>query len=375
MRTLIALTILLIVAAAAGPATRARPEEPADGPLSPAWEIPLPDTSAPFLAGTADGFLVGTPSGRLRAHRADGSGPLWEVDLEARILTAPVLAPDRLAITLEGGTVAILRSGDGGPVARAEAPSAAPSEAAAHLVSLPAGFVISRGPTVTLLDPSTGTALWSTELPAPASAAAAQCGTHLLVGTQRGDLVSIDPADGAVRWSRPLAEGAITTAAGCWHDRAFVGAADNRLYAVKLQRRKPDRKWSFLTGGDMAGRPLVHGGRLLVLSYDTYLYALEADNGHLAWRVRLGRRPRPDGVLYGDRLVVAPLNTEILEIFALPGGVQGPPPSLLQDKERFVSPPVLAGGNLIVIAAARYGEDTARLIAVDPGGIGSLLRP
>jgi hypothetical protein len=145
-----------------------------------------------------------------------------------------------------------------------------------------------------------------------------------------------------------------------------VGTEDNRLYAVKLKEKKTERLWSFLTGGDIAGRPLLHGDQLLFQSYDTYLYALEPENGHLAWRVHIGRRPRQEGILLEDRLLMAPLNTERLEVFSLPDGAREAPYSLQEDTERFVSAPVRAG-NLIVIAAARYGESSSRIIGIASG--------
>src|SRR5262249_9522208 len=95
------------------------------------------------------------------------------------------------------------------------------------------------------------------------------------------------------------------------------------------------------------------------------LYALQADNGHLSWKVRLGRRPQAESVLVGPVLVVAALNAERMETFKLPDGSQGASLSLPAGEGRFVSPPA-AVGRRIAIAAAAYGGQSARVLGVDP---------
>ena len=66
-------------------------------------------------------------------------------------------------------------------------------------------------------------------------------------------------------------------------------------------------------------------------------------------------------------LLIAPLNTERLEVFHLPGGAQAGHLALSGGNERFVTPPARAGV-MVVIAAARYGEESARIIGLNPGG-------
>jgi outer membrane protein assembly factor BamB len=228
---------------------------------------------------------------------------------------------------------------------------------------VPAGVVIAHpSGSIRLLSAQRKALLWETRVEHVPSAPAAQCGDILLIGTAAGDLLALAAGDGRMVWRRSFGA-AITTQPACEGNRAWVGSADNELYALKLKRKRCGIRWAYRTGGDLAGRPVLFDGKLLFLSYDTYLYAVEADNGHLSWKVRLGRRPRAEGVLMGDLLVLAPLNAERLEVFHLPGGTQAGGPSLPSGKDRFVTAPALAGG-IIVIAAARYGEETARVIAL-----------
>jgi len=244
-----------------------------------------------------------------------------------------------------------------------------PAGAALPIVSaVDAGFAAADpspgAPSLTLIDPDSGAARWKTPLASSPSAPTTQCGDTLLVGGADGMLMALAAADGAMRWREKIGE-AITTPVLCDGRRAWVGSADNRLHALTLRRRGCHRRWSFLTGGDVSGRLMLSGSRVLFFSFDTYLYALEAGNGHLAWKVHLGRRPQSDSVLLGDLLLVAPLNTERLEVFQMPNGDQTAALALAVGKDRFITPPAKAG-DLVVIGAARYGEGSARVVGVDP---------
>ncbi len=341
--------------------------------LAPLWEVSVPDTPVPYLVGFDGSFVVATPSGRVSVFGLDGGPPRWQIELGAKITASPVRDGGALVVpTLEGGEggIVLIDASTGQVIQRfpaVPAPSveAAPVDSSPPILSaVPAGVVIAHpSGSVRLLNAERKAVLWETHVDQVPSAPAAQCGGILLIGTAAGDLIALAAGDGRLVWRRSFGA-AITTQAACEGNRAWVGSADNKLHALKLKRRGCGSRWAYRTGGDLAGRPVLFDGKLLFLSYDTYLYAVEADNGHLSWKVRLGRRPRAEGVLMGDLLVLAPLNAERLEVFHLPGGTQAGGPSLPTGADRFVTSPALAGG-VIVIAAARYGEETARVIGLE----------
>ncbi|HZI93291.1 MAG TPA: PQQ-binding-like beta-propeller repeat protein, partial [Patescibacteria group bacterium] len=338
----------------------------ANAPMAPSWELPVPDTSAPFIVGTGDGFAVATRSGRLAAHAPGGGAPLWQIELGGSLETAPVYGSGRLAVIVYVGStveMVLVDAADGRVVSRQ------PAGGAAVIVSAIADGIVLADPatgasSLALYEPVSGSLRWKTPLPSSPSAAASQCGDSIMVGGADGTLMSLRSSDGTLGWKRKIGE-AIATPVLCVGSLAWVGSADNRVHALRIRRHGCGRRWSYLTGGDISGRIVWYDSRVLFFSYDTYLYALESGNGHLAWKVRLGRRPQPESALLGDLLMVAPLNTERLEVFHLPDGAQTAALLLPGGKDRFVTPPVKSG-RMIVIAAARYGEESSRLIGLDP---------
>ena len=362
-------------------AQRSRESDSAAGivPLSllPAWEVAVPDSSAPYIVGTDDTLIVATPEGRLAAHDQQGR-EIWQVTLDSGIVAPPVGGAGRLIIPTEAAVLLLLETSTGrriGDVSRSTVPpvgSAGPEPVDSRVtVSLaPSGIVAGYPDGVVLLaDASNGSRIWETTVQSPPSTAAVQCGEILVVGTVEGTLVGLSAGTGRMEWARAVAEGPITTPVVCRGKRAYVGSADNRIHALKLKKKGPRSRWSYLTGGDVVGRPFLFEDHLIFTSYDTYVYALNADNGHLSWKVRLGRRPRRDHLLMKDLLVIAPLNTERLAAFRLPGGANAGSLSLPRSKERFVTAPVRVG-DIVVVVVAKYGEDAARVIALEPAGPG-----
>ncbi len=339
--------------------------------LIPAWEIPIGDTPAPFIIGVGDTFIVATPAGRVAAHGADGRG-IWHVNLETGIVSEPVSGADRLVIPTEAGALVLLEKHTGlilGRIERSTPPlvtSQGSADAGLLLSAVPAGIVAGYPDGVVVLaSESDGSVLWEADLRSSPSSAPAQCEEHLLVGTCGGDLIALSSGAGRIEWSRQVAKGPVTTPVTCRERRAYLGSGDNRLHALKIKRKGAKNRWSYLTGGDVLGQPLLFGDLLLFASYDTYLYAVDAGNGHLDWKVRLGRRPRDSRLLMEDLLVIAPLNAERLEAFRLPGGAKVVSVSLPANKERFVTAPVRVG-DLVVVGVARYGEDVSRAIGFRP---------
>jgi hypothetical protein len=101
---------------------------------------------------------------------------------------------------------------------------------------------------------------------------------------------------------------------------------------------------------------------VLLPSKDTYLYGMKRRNGHLVFRIRLGRRPGPAAIV-GDLVLVSGAQATRLEAYRLPlgysaGGFDVPVGS------RFVTPPILSGGTL-AMGVVKFGvADRSRLIAI-----------
>ena len=328
-----------------------------DGPLRLVWQEVIPETSAPYLASAAGNVLISTTNGELRALSAGSGEPAWSRLLAGGLAGAPVEVSDRIAVPAQDRTLLILDGASGETVGSYVTRTLAPL-----LVETPPGLLIAdRDGGVGLISFASGIESWNATLPAPATTAG-MCGDQLMVGMADGSLALLNPADGAISWNRPLG-GPITTPPLCRDRSVWIGSADNRLYALRLRRRGCRMRGSFRTGGDLTGAPIAFGERLLFFSYDTYVYSIDAGNGHLTWKARLGLRPADRAVLAGSLLLIAARNAERLDIFRLPEGVQEPSWGLETGRERFVTPPLLAG-DVIVAGAAFYGRQSSRLIAL-----------
>ncbi len=99
------------------------------------------------------------------------------------------------------------------------------------------------------------------------------------------------PAEGplAAEWaSNPFVRGPLTplTASG---GRVFTAAPDlNRVFALDAATGKV--LWSFAAGGRVDGPPTIHEGLALFGCHDGWIYAVRAEDGVLAWRLRAAPR-------------------------------------------------------------------------------------
>lgn len=338
--------------------------------LSPSWEVPVTGTAVPLITGMETTFAVATRDGSIAGHSLENGERLWQNDLASPLAAPPLFIEGRLAVALataDGATTDIVFLEPLTGIASSRVtlePAATGLSIAAVRGGLAVTGLFGGVPGLRLYDAKTAALLWQSPLAAAASAPVAQCSETILVGGADGVLTAFAAGDGSKLWIEKL-PGAITTPAACDGPYAWVGSADNQIHALKMHRHSCRRRWSYPTGGDIAGRIILFDGRVSFFSYDTYLYSLAAGNGHLQWKVRLGRRPQSDSVLVGGLLVLAQLNTERMELFSLADGGQTASLTLAAGGERFVTPPARVG-RMVVIGAARYGEESARILGVAP---------
>jgi outer membrane protein assembly factor BamB len=88
------------------------------------------------------------------------------------------------------------------------------------------------------------------------------------------------PPAGKLKW-RFHTEGAIVSSPAVSGDTVYVGSADHAVYA--LDRRTGAQRWKFATKGRVSSSPAVVDGVVYVGSYDGRLYALDAATGQPKW--------------------------------------------------------------------------------------------
>jgi len=70
----------------------------------------------------------------------------------------------------------------------------------------------------------------------------------------------------------------------------YIGSVNNKMYALEAKTDKnggpPQIKWSYQTNGPIRATAAVYEGKVIFGSHDSYIYALNAQNGALIWRYK-----------------------------------------------------------------------------------------
>ncbi len=364
-RTLIA---LLALVAAASCAARERAQAVAAAQkatvLAPAWSVEL-DFGGPLeLRAAPSGFAVFGSGGQVVFFDSSDGSVRWRTTLEAPLAGIPVVGEAEdgsgawAAVPLEK-SIALIDLRDG----QVRAGWSRPPGELIQLSAAPGGLiVVAEGGRALALDPASGKERWSAALPgAAAPVPASACRGQILAGLKDGRLAGLDERDGSLRWTQKLRSPA-AAAPACAEPHAFVATMDNTLHALRVHRWGAGQMWKVRSGADPVAPPEIRESLVLFLSKDTYLYGLKRRNGHLVFRIRLGRRPAPAGIL-DDLVLISGLQAKRLDAYRLPSGLSAGGFDL-PEGTRFVTPPVVSGGR-VAFGVARFGEtDRARLTAL-----------
>ena len=102
----------------------------------------------------------------------------------------------------------------------------------------------------------------------------------MYIGGGNGDLVALDLASGKLRWKYAtgnlIGESSPAVGAGA----VYIGDLAGMLHAVNIADGK--RLWTFKTGSEIKSSPVVVGDTVLIGSYDSHLYAVDARTGQAA---------------------------------------------------------------------------------------------
>ena len=149
-------------------------------------------------------------------------------------------------------------------------------------------------------------------------------------------------------------------------DAVLIGSCSGSLYA--LDRSSGDPIWAYDTATDGAsaqfhGEPLILGDRLIIPT-DAFprghLYAFDLTSGDVAWKVPFPRGVAATPLLLGSRLVVVSAEGEVAAVEAKSGTVlwRVSPAGAL--KERHVSSPALAANRIL------FADNIRHVLALDP---------
>lgn len=123
-----------------------------------------------------------------------------------------------------------------------------------------------------------GSQIFSADMGALSGASPTVAGDRIVVGTDQGK-VQCFSFDGTRLWTYAKVEdeAMVYATAAVTDGLAVVGARDRHVHAIDLATGR--RVWTFPTGGDVDGSPVISGGRVYVGSRDRRFYVLDLKKG------------------------------------------------------------------------------------------------
>jgi len=142
------------------------------------------------------------------------------------------------------------------------------------------------------LDAYTGDKIWNFTVGFRVMSSAAVVGGRVFTGADDGYFYCLDAENGTKIWEA-YAGGLKTNIIFPqeWQPRSspiivgsrlYVGALDGKVYC--LNTSDGDELWTYTTGGPIGGSPAYSNGVIYIVSTDSYMYALDANNGAFKWK-------------------------------------------------------------------------------------------
>jgi len=126
--------------------------------------------------------------------------------------------------------------------------------------------------------------IWTYEAGDSIESSAAIVGGTVLVGSQKGELVSLSLDNGQVYWKYSTGASIGESSPAYANGVVYIGDLSGVLHAVNAPDGK--RLWTFKSGNEIKSSPVVVGDRVLIGSYDENLYCLSTRNGSVLWKVK-----------------------------------------------------------------------------------------
>jgi len=205
---------------------------------------------------------------------------------------------------------------------------------------------------------SDGRALWMRDLGAPSRFAPAVDGVRAFFVLDDSRVLAVRLADGGVAWEQKL-EGMLNQPSFT-RDRVFVGSNMNFLYALDNDNGR--LAWRWKTGGDVLGTSGDAKNGAYYASLDNVLRAVNRSNGNQRWIKEIPTRPLlpprtfGDGMKYEEIVVLTGVTSEIDAFAAKTGMLTGMymPPSDLQGGP--LIDPVLQPYRVAMVVITRDGR-------------------
>ena len=282
-------------------------------PIRAEWTLALNNqlTVPPVYSGVHAYFAI--TGDRLVAYELERGRQLWISSVRTLIQPA---AGDGLVFVIEPSALTAMQDSDGSIAWQLPAPGTLvvpPVWADGWLVvALDTGDVLAYRAT-------DGHLVWRRSLGSPAHALPSFATDRVDVPLEDGRIVALALATGEPIWERRLPGPA--TALLPAGDRLFAGSTDNFLYA--LDANDGHIAWRWRTGADVVGIPAVDEHRVYFVSLDNVLRALSLKSGVQQWARPLPIRPTRGPLAIARTLVVSGVAPTLRAFNAIDGRPAG----------------------------------------------------
>jgi outer membrane protein assembly factor BamB len=284
-------------------------------PLEEVWSMTLPALAMAPAAHDGARLFVPLASKTLVALDWHTGDTVWSIPLAAT--SAPLTANGMLYVGV-GDTLHARDAATGAERWTAHAQGTLQQLAVAgnRLVAMGAGIAHA-------FDLATGKAIWSKTLPPAGDVTGIATSADAVFGSYaERRVVALAVADGRELWSREL--NGRPSPPLVREDSVYVGATDNRFYALDAKNGK--ERWTWRTGGDVIGAAVSVTPKVKAVYYaslDAVVRAVNPGNGHQRWKRDGGTRPVAPPIALDGSLVVAGLSPSLSAFAPLTGAPQG----------------------------------------------------
>jgi len=163
--------------------------------------------------------------------------------------------------------------------------------------------------TLYVLDPMTGETNWTVDFPGPVMSGACVADNDLVYAGARGTVVAHRQDGGEVyRWNSQ-SDGLVTSPT--FADGSLFFGLEDSLY--RYRARAKAQEWVTETFGRIPSAPVYADGTVYIPSFDSTVYAYNADSGNEMWTVDLGGRV--NGLsMRNERLYAASENNRLVQL-------------------------------------------------------------
>ena len=279
------------------------------------WRVDL-DAPVSGGPGVGDGMaLLGTSDAEVIALNAASGEERWRARVSSEILSTPAAASGVVVVHTVDGKLFGLDSATGAERWRyeREVPVLTLRGSGSPVMTGGAVYVGMAGGKLIAVRADNGSLLWDTNVTVPSGRSELQrmadidgdplvLGGGVFVATYQGDVAAVEQRSGRVAWRRKISS---YNRMGASRDGLFVSDADGVVWGLDIRSGTVRWKQEKLLNRKLSGVAVL-ANLVVIGDFEGYLHWLDADDGSMVARTRVGSDPITtglqvvDGVLYAQ---------------------------------------------------------------------------